>query len=496
MRTPQANGSGRWMAAAIALAAAWWLLDLAGLRAGAPDRLDDTWEYGVVARALLEGQGFRTPVIHPPLWGLRDAAFTVPVLVHGPLVPVLLAPVLALFGPGALDGIAWLAALGALAAVPSLVRLGVRCGGPPVGFAAALLWTVAPLTLRSVHHDVALTLGAALLAAALELATRPAAERGPRPLAAGVALGLACLARHELLAALPLFALALGSRGWRLLAGAGLCLAPWWIHHALAVGQPLFNLSSYLAIGYWGDRPGISVLRDFALTPDRFGAEFAARLPALPAKWADFAPHAAKRALLAPFGAVGWLAALGLGFGLAARATRRNAWLFGAIAMIPVAVMTVTLYDDRYLVPFLPLYALAAASGARALAQRLPWWMHRPRAWIGALALVAIPAAGPALRDEASRSARDRAILASERAALAKWDRAIEAEGAWEPGPAARLVFSDTPDFVAWTTGRPVVWIAPEDLPRLPAEPGPGGLPARPEGRRVWLHPGDSDVSR
>jgi hypothetical protein len=508
------------MTGALALGAAWWLFDLLVLRAGVPDRLDDTWEYGVVAKSLLAGDGFRTTVIHPPLWGLRDAAFSVPVLVHGPLVPILLAPFLALFGPGALDGIAWLAAFGAFAAVAPLVRLGERCGGGAIGFAAAMLWTLAPLTLRSVHHDVALTIGAALLVAALELVTRPApagggarlmagsgavkfaggaraqSGDGPRPFAAGIALGLACLARHELLAALPLFALAAGASGWRLLAGALLCLVPWWTHHALAVSQPLFNLSSYLAIGYWGTWPGISILRDFSLTPDRFSSVFAASFPGILDKWLSFAPHALKRALLAPIPALGWLAVLGALFAIFRPGARRAAWLMLGLALIPIAVMTVTLYDDRYLVPFLPLFALAAARGAHDLAQRLPWWMHRPRAWIGLLLLALIPAIAPATREEAEQARRDAAILASERADLAVWAARLEAPAAGAGQEARRLVYSDTPDFVAWSTGRPVLWLSLDQYSRLPLEPESPGLPPRLAPDRVWFHPADSGVSR
>src|SRR5258708_14468255 len=91
-----------WRRGVLAFAAAFWLFDLVVLRAGVPDPLDDTWEYGVVARALLAGRGFVTGVIHPPLWSLRDAHGAVPVLVHAPRLPLLLAPLLRAFGPGRL----------------------------------------------------------------------------------------------------------------------------------------------------------------------------------------------------------------------------------------------------------------------------------------------------------------------------------------------------------------------------------------------------------
>jgi len=483
VQTPRESSRSPWVTGVLGFAIAWWIVDLAGLRSGAPDPLDDTWEYGAAARALLQGHGFRTPVIHPPLWTLRDATNHVPVLIHGPLVPLLLAPLLAILGPRALDGIAWLAAAGAIATLPSLVRLGERCGDAAIGAAAAIVWTLAPLTLHSVHHDVSLPIGAALLVAAIELLTRSAS----RPLAAGLALGLATLARPELLAALPIAALAAGTGGWPLLLGAAFPLVPWWIHHALAVGQPLFNLSSYLILGYGGGRPGIDVLRDFGLPPARFGATLAASLPAVLAKCAAYAPHALKRVLLAPIAALGWLAVVGAAFAIAARATRGVALLVVAIAAIPLAVMSLTLYDDRYLVPFLPLFALGAARGAHDLAAHLPPWARRPRAWIGLLVLVLLPATAPAAREEAAEAAHARTVLAGERAAIARWSAALAAAEGRPSAAPDHVLFSDTPDLVAWTTGRPTVWLVPAELGRLPVT-ATADRPARPDALHTWFH--------
>ena len=174
-----------------------------------PDPLDDTWEYGVAARHLLSGDGFRTSVIHPPLWGLRDAALTVPVLVHGPLLPLLFAPALALLGAGALDQVAWLAALFALLTALLLCRLGTRHFGPAVGAAAALLFTLAPLTLRAVHHDVSVVAGAFLLLLAFDLLAR---ER-PRHTAAALVLGLGMLVRPEMALALVGLSMLAGGAG-------------------------------------------------------------------------------------------------------------------------------------------------------------------------------------------------------------------------------------------------------------------------------------------
>lgn len=146
-------------------AACAWLIDLAVLRGGTPHPLDDTWEYGLVARSLLAGHGFRTPMIHPPLWGLHDASNTVPVLVHGPLLSLLGAPWLAWFGPGALDGAAWLAAAFAvLTAVftARAVKHALMAPGPGLGLVAALGLFVAMVAPRTRRWALA-ALGAALV---------------------------------------------------------------------------------------------------------------------------------------------------------------------------------------------------------------------------------------------------------------------------------------------------------------------------------------------
>src|SRR5690348_16773737 len=167
MPTDRDAGVRAWRRGVRLAAAAFWLFDLLALRAGVPDPLDDSWEYGVVARSLLAGHGFRTAVIHPPLWSLRDGANTVPVLVLGPLLPLALAPLLRAFGPGVLDHVAWLAAAFAWLAAAATFELGAAVAPPPVAAAAAALLTLSPLAIRAVHHDVALVAGAWLLAVAL-----------------------------------------------------------------------------------------------------------------------------------------------------------------------------------------------------------------------------------------------------------------------------------------------------------------------------------------
>jgi len=474
--TPRRDAWGTGTAVFVAL---FWTLDVGLLRAGTPDLLDDSWEYGAVARALLAGHGFRTPVIHPPLWTLRDAAGTVPVLVHGPLLPALLAPLLALLGPQLLDHVAVLAALFAALAAIALQRLGARLLSPAVGAGAAGLFTVSPLVLRAVHHDVALVAGAWLLVMALDqlLRTRPHALR------AGLALGLGALVRPEYVLAAPLLALAARAAAWRLLGAWALVLLPWAWHGWVNAGSPLFNLSSYLLIGYWSGHPGISVMRDFGLPPRAWAAALAAALPHLPPKWSSFFPHALKRVLLSPTGGTGWLAPVGALAALQAPVTRALAALAVALTLIPLGLMTATLYDERYLTPFLPVLALGAARGAAEASEWLPAWAHRPRTWLGALLLLVLPSTGPALHDGAHEAATARARLALERAALAR------AGAAHAPGA---MAYSDTPDFVAWTLDRPAVWLAHAEYALLPgAAPGapePADRPARSPSDLTWFH--------
>lgn len=470
----------------LALASAFWAFDLAGLRAGVPDPLDDSWEYGVVARSLIQGRGFRTQVIHPPLWSLRDSLDTVPLLIHGPLLPLVLAPRIRLFGPRALDWVPVLAAELALLAAFFTYRIGARHFGAPAGAAAALLWTVAPLTLRAVHHDIALTAGAALLMLALDLLLRP--RRFPE--LAGLALGLGYLARPELLpAALVIPALA-GRGWWRAALAFVACATPWWLHNAAAAGAPLFNLSSYLAIGYWDGRPGLTVLRDFALPPHEWPRVLRETLPALPAKWLDFLPHAVKRSLLVPTAATGWLALVGLAATLRAPETRRAAIAALLLALIPVAVMTTTVYDSRYLTPFLPLWTLAAACGARALAALLPARARHPGVWLAVLGLLVLPAVIPAVR-EGEREARTlERRLAFERASLSTLTLGA--------GTRSSLLFSDLPDFAAWIADRPAVWVTREEFARLPSasDPNPHGLPVRGGAVATWFHVTHADSGR
>jgi hypothetical protein len=58
-------------------------------------------------------------------------------------------------------------------------------------------------------------------------------------------------------------------------------------------------------------------------------------------------------------------------------------------------------------------------------------------------------------------------------------------------------MFSDTPDFVAWTTHRPVVWVTREEYRSLPARGSATArathgidLPMQDRDEDTWFHPG------
>ena len=161
MRRPRPSSLSPWLLGALLFAALFWAFDLGVLRAGVPHPLDDNWEDNIIARSLIAGVGFRSQMLYPPLWPLRDpGTLTIPVLIHGPLLPLVMVPPLVLLGPAALDGVAWLAAIFALLALIPLFRLTGRHFGDPVGFAAALLFTLSPLTLEAVHHSLPVVTGA------------------------------------------------------------------------------------------------------------------------------------------------------------------------------------------------------------------------------------------------------------------------------------------------------------------------------------------------
>jgi hypothetical protein len=347
-------------------------------------------------------------------------------------------------------------------------------------------------------------IGACFVIAALDQLTRAR----PRLWLAGALAGLAYLARVEMLLGSALLALfALRSARFKGLlgfaAGFAVLTVPWAMHQWTVIGTPFFNLSSYNLISSWGRYPEFSALRDFALTPDRFPAALRAALPTLWQKWLAFLPHAAKHELSSPSAGTGWLALVGI---LALAASARDAtarahfasWrgtsnevgpthgqtldfatVALALALIPMLTSTIAVYQVLYMVTFMPICAIGAAVGARFLAERL----GVPRLWPAALMILMLPSVALTLRSASRESRALSRQLADERAALAPL----------RGGRTSGVVFSDTPDFVAWTTGRPTIWLTRDEFFRL-YERGPTGtraagfgLPPRAQ-VETWFH--------
>jgi hypothetical protein len=528
MSDPRPLRSSPWFVGALILAIGWWVLDLAVLRAGVPHPLDDTWEDGIVARLLVDGHGFRSHMIYPPLWELRDPqTLTVPVLVHGPLMPLLLALPLEWGGPAMLDRIAWFGAVCAMLALFPLFRLTARFFDEPVAAAACALFTLSPLLIDAVNHYVSTVLGAFLVAWTLDLLVR---ER-PRAIAAGVVAGACSLTRPEMVIAAPVLAFLSGwggaraaspskgtagaherkaadandadrravavSRtptldppphaGWaaafRFLLAFAAVASWWWWERWRATGSPFFNLTSYLLASFSPAHPGDALVRDFTVPPRLFSRVLADALPTLWSKWAYTFPRAIRRALGTPADAFGWLVPAGFAAAWWRRETRRVAVSLALIAVIPLVAVTLIAPVRLYPVPFLPLYAIAATLGARWLVQRLPW-ARRPRAWLLFLALIAVPSAAIELKEQAALARSLERWLVFDRRALAGAHATTEER--------SRLMFSDTPDFVAWTTGRPTVWLTRAELAsvfRPGAEPPPGMQAPQPED--TWYHRAD-----
>ena len=147
--------------------------------------------------------------------------------------------------------------------------------------------------------------------------------------------------------------------------------------------------------------------------------------------------------------------------------------------------MTVFSHQRLYVVPALGLYAIAATLGARWLAGRLPGAARRARVWIGALAVLALPATAMALRSGAEEGPLARRLLADERRALAATD---------DPARSRRPLFTDRGGFTSWTTGRPSVWVSREAFDALAANGGAEarrlGLPDPPDSLDGWFHAG------
>lgn len=487
---------GRYAEPALTLSIAlWWVLVLGVLRCGVAAPLDDTWEYALTARRLAAGEGFRTTALPPPLWSLRDGHGGVPLLVHGPMIPLLLAP----FSRSAPDLpvrlLPWLAALCAALASWTLYRAVSRTRNPEIAAAAALWITLSPLTTFAVLRDPSFAIGAFWLVLAIE---RLAAGRA---FFSGLALGAGALVRPECALLAPLL-VALVPRGrWWWLGGFALLEAPWLVHLSLASGAPAFNLSSYLLLSFTRAWPELSILRSFDVSIGRWPSTLVAGLPALPEKWLHALPRAGKHLLSAPAFATGWLSAIGTARVLAARTP---ALPLGPglvlLAALPLSLMVAVQHRPEFVMTVLPVWALLAAIGLDAALARAGW--RRPGAVVTVALLLAAPEALWTLRAQTLDARTRAAWLARDRESLeARFGTAASAE------PGRRFIVSDTPGYVSWVTGRTALWLYPDELNALYAASREGrtrlpeGFPSDRRALDTWFHadprrpsPGSADA--
>lgn len=371
------------LAAAVWTFHAWWTIA----------RLDrarftyDSAQYALAARELAEAGRLRTPYSY--VGPLRVAPGPPWPLVAGhPLVPLLQAPVFAVFGAGP-----WTALVPVVLAHLLTVLLGAWLvlelgGGPLLAGAAGVALAGSPMMLAFATDGLSeMPFTAVWTAAMLVLArmarTRPGPVAGrdpanaPRhgPLVLGVLLGVAHLARPVVAPTLPLWlagATWAAPPGRRLRAAAAVAAAfapfaaAWLAYKQVTLGQPFFEVGNIMLLT--GLAPGFGEY-DVArlLHPPDAVAWIAAHPAAFTAKLAANLPAMVLRALQLG----GW--AMGLSFAWAVLRPARDGHgplrlvAGGSLALL-AALCALTLVRTHYLFPMLPT---TLAMGAVALERTL-----------------------------------------------------------------------------------------------------------------------------
>ena len=278
-------------------------------------------------------------------------------------MPLITAAWIRIGGDAAFDRMALLAALFATVTAWVIYRLGERHGGR-ISAAAAALFTPRRSPRRRAPRRLALARRAALEARDRRLARPRPRARSP----AGSCSRLATLTRPELLIALPLGAWACPPRAARVVrrrsaARGGAVVVAQPARLGIAVLQPVVLPRDRLPTGRGA--------RDVPLRDLRAAGELAVgaatRAARLAAKWGGDRSHAA-RWMLRPRGSRsgGWPRSAPRAMLSRPRRRARGRGRASMLALVPLAVMTLTVPASRYMVPFLPLWCLAAARSARA----------------------------------------------------------------------------------------------------------------------------------
>jgi len=301
MSTPSSPGSyQRWLTIATAALLPCAIAVLVMVAQWGGLRQDGPLEQAVVARRLVNGQGFTTGIIMP-----RSLAFSAdvqqhPELRHGPLAILPAATLLKLLSGAGEKPFVFSSMLAWLVAVGLAALLGRALFGRTVGLLTLLLLLCSPsFVVQAISADGRAWAMPLLLALWLVLASPHGSA--VKAALAGLLLGLTALVSYAfalplLLVVLPNLARVGGSAGSpasapetaapapqaRLQLGlpaiaamvALLVVLPWLVRNQRVAGSPLAGLNSYSIANYTADSPGRSIERRL-LDPGAGPARFA-----------------------------------------------------------------------------------------------------------------------------------------------------------------------------------------------------------------------------
>lgn len=426
----------------------------------------DAFDYAQIARELAEGRGFssRQAIYALHLAFLRDhdlVSAAWPNLHRFPLPSLLMSTAFRVFG--ATDAAVMGTSIACQAASAGLVFAFARAAvGLAPAIACVFLMCANGVLLETGASGLSEPPATFCFTLAVYAVWRQRSSPGIGPsLLAGVALGLATLARTNLIFGAPLFLAALAlarrgpaggvdaRRGAAAAAVAALALvavaSPWWLRNAWWTGDPFFSLHTWFLIpsgaGDSADKWDLTLAWVRDPTPPL--AYLAAHPGDVLEKWGGHLARLLRELpTLAGTRGVALVAAVALvlpaGQGLRAVAVL----LFAAFALNALIVSLGDFYLVKYHVHVLPGMILLAVGVAWQQIQKLPQAGPRLRALLlacAALAMTDLEGVAGELR---------RAPLAAARFAPAHWD-AIREETAEDA-----VIVSDQSYAVTWRTGR------------------------------------------
>ena len=427
----------------------------------------DSAEYALAGRAWLETGRLQTLFIYPAmLGGVPGPPF--PLLAGHPLVPALDALVFAIAGPTP-DATLVPSLVAFVACVLLVARLALALGGSraaALGAAAAFAFSPWALGLACEGRSE-MPFAALLTAAILLLWELPMA---PRPLALGVVLGLAHLARPVVVPLLPGFALGvwlLSPPGRRrhscLLALAGFLpiAALTALYKWTAAGSPFAGSGSYLLLTGLSPEWALSRINRITPPPDAL-----AWIAAHPAAFAGKVARGAVSIVSGAFGRTpmtGGFAVLAASFALARGSREERAFVFSLAAMAALLALgaAATVASPRMLFPFLPAGVSLAFAGVAWLTELKPRLRRPLLASVAALAVLAggVPLARywHALRfgAPAASAPAGPSIPAQPLVGLTAAEWHVLSAAVTPLLPRDGLVATDVAPWIAWHTRRP-----------------------------------------